>query len=182
MPTRLVLLHRALAALGIDSTTAYEDPVGFVTRLHPTLLAESPPLYRPEIASHAAWEISDRSGPDIVLSFIGDLAMLTADVLMRAKPGCSLGLNLSRAERNMFKYRRPCLLGLGDRRFPGSRQVYYLEEDWFGYYANMDRPSRLAAPDRVVPAAYGMAIGGTLLTKLERDVVVPGVTEESGPG
>lgn len=124
MPTRLVLLHRALAALGIDSTTAYEDPVGFVTRLHPTLLAESPPLYRPEIASHAAW----------------------------------------------------------DRRFPGSRQVYYLEEDWFGYYANMDRPSRLAAPDRVLPAAYGMAVGGTLLTKLERDVFVPGATEESGPG
>lgn len=151
----------------------------FVTRLHPTLLSELPSLYRVDLASHDAWEMSDRSGSDIVLSFLADLAMLSADVLMRAKRGCFLGLNLDRADRNMYSYRRPCLLGLRDRFFPQFEKTYFLEEVWFGYYANMDDPTRLAAPDRVVPEAYGLVIGGTILTKLDRGIVVPGATDEA---
>lgn len=182
MPARREVLRQALAMLGVDSATAYSDPVGFVTRLHPTMLSELPPLYRQDLKSHDAWELSTRSGPDIVLSFMADLAMLDADILMRAKPGCFLGLNLHRGDRNMFSYRRPCLLGLGDGTVPGSRRVYHLEEEWFGYYANMDRPARLAAPDKVVPAAYGLVIGGMILDRLGRDIVVPDISEESGPG
>lgn len=177
VPDRLTKLRPLLAALGVDMDTAYTDPVAFVHRLHPMLLAELPSLYHPELGKHVDWELSDRSGNAIVLTFLADLAMLEADLLIRAKPGAFLGQNLDPGDRNMFSYRRPCLLGLGDSLYPDAPpSIYYIEEEWFGAYSNMDRPERLASAE-FTPAQYPRVMGGSILMRLERDIPHPKLNE-----
>lgn len=173
MPARLVLLGDLLSQFGIDLRMAYDQPEAFVERLHATLLQELPPLYRAELGTTAAREVSSRAGADIVLSFMADLAMLEVDVLLRAKPGCFLGLDLNPQDREMLYWRRPCVLGLVDRLFPKVAYVHCPEQDWFGIYGNMDHPGRLSAADRVSPDTWGMVIGGTILQRLDRDMVDP---------
>lgn len=177
-PNRLALLGEVLGRLGIDVAAAHDRPDAFVGRAHATLLEELPPLYRPELASHAARECSSRAGPDIALSFMADLALLEEDVLARAKPGCFVGLNLKPGDREMLSWRRPCLLGLVDGLFPHIANIHPVEQDWFGVYGNMDHPARLAAPDRVMPETWGLVIGGTILQRLDRDVVDPKLDEK----
>lgn len=178
MPRRLALLGSALDRLGVSVDDAYRDADVFVTRLHRVLRSELPPLYRPELRTHAAREVSTRDGPHIVLSFMADLALLEADVLMRAKPGCFLGLNVNPRDRKMLSWRRPCLLGLVDRHFPEIESVFHVEADWFGFYNNMDDPSRLAAPEHVMPETWSIVIGGTILQRLDRDIVDPDLDEK----
>lgn len=177
LPERLAVLKPALAGLGIDIAAAYDDTVAFVRALHPTLLAELPALYRPALAKREQWELSDRAGDAIVLSFMADLAMLDADVLIRAKPGAFLGQDLDPADRRMFSWGRPCLLGLGDSLYPDAPpSIYHLEAEWFGYYANMDGPARLAPPD-FAAGQYIDVIGGMMLQRLERDIPHPKLAE-----
>lgn len=175
-PERLRLLSGLLAELDIDMTLAYSDPLAFVRLLHPTMLVELPSVYRPEWRAHSSWEMSDRAGPAIGLTLMGDLAMLEADVLMRAEPGCFIGLNLDPGDRDMYSYQRPCLLGLMDRLFPGPPSIFYLEEEWFGIYKNMDDPSRLASP-AFPPEVHMGVIGGGMLMRLDRYIVDPKLEE-----
>lgn len=177
IPERLALLGGVLGELDLDIAHAYSQPDQFVARLHPTLLTELRSSYRSDLASRAAREVSTRSGPDIVLSFMADLAMLESDILVRAKPGCFVGLNLDPRDRTMLMWRRPCILGLVDRLFPETDDIHCPEHDWFGIYANMDHPGRLAAPDRVMPETWGMVIGGTILQRLDRNAVDPELAE-----
>ena len=177
MPERLAVLGTLLARLGIDTAQAYSDPVGFVRLLHPTMKTELPSVYRLEARDQERCDLSDRAGPDIALSLMADLAMLESDVLMHAKPGCFVGLNLDPGDRDMSYYRRPCLLGLMDRLFPGPPDIWDLEGEWFGIYANMDDPRRFALPDRVIPEAYGAVIGGPMLQRLDRYIVDPKLDE-----
>lgn len=182
MPERLDHLRPVLAAIGVDMDQAYSDAFAFVTALHRTLLVELPPLHRRETAAQASRELSDRAGPDIVLSFMGDLAMLECDVLMRAKPGCFVGLNLDPGDRDMTSYRRPCLLGLRDALYKSPPQIFHVEDVYFGYYALTDRPHHLAHPDIVLtaetpPASMNSAIGGTLLVHLTRYETHPALEE-----
>lgn len=172
MPERLRLLGGLLAELGVDVTLVYSDPLAFVQLLHPTMLVELPGVYRREWRAHLDWEMSDRADSAIGLSLMGDLAMLEAHVLMRAKPGCFIGLNLSPGDRNMYSYRRPCLLGLMDHLFPGPPDIFYLEEEWFGIYKNMDDPSRFSQP-AFIPGASSYVIGGGLLMRLDRYIADP---------
>ena len=163
---RMNVLQPVLAGLGLNLDEAYTDAASFVRQLHPTLLAELPPLYRPDLADRYAWELSDRSGKAIVLSFLADLAMLNGDVLVRAYAGVFWGQNLDRRDRLMFSYRRPCLIGLADRLFPHlPPAVFFLEGEWFGYYKNMDDSNRLAMPDGT---GAGSVIGDSLIARLER--------------
>ena len=183
MPERLALLGGLLAELGVDSAQAYANPEAFVTRLHATLLKELPPLYRPDLAKSIAREVSTRAGRDIVLSLMADLALLEADILMHAKPGCFIGLDLDPGDREMLSWRRPCLLGLVDRFFPdGGGDVFHLEDEWFGIYSSMDHPGRLAAPDRVMPETWGLVIGGSILERLDRNIVDPRLDEKLQTG
>ena len=168
VPARLAALKPLLGDLGIELKQAYTDPTGFVRLLHPTLLAELPTLYRPELAQRDAWELSDRSGEAIVLTLLADLAMLTGDVLIHVHPGAFWGQDLDRRDRLMFEYRRPCLLGLSDRLFPEAPpDIFFLEGEWFGYYANAGRPGGLAPADFVF-GAISPVIGGSLPERLER--------------
>jgi hypothetical protein len=177
MPGRLGLLRGLLAQLGIDMDVAYSDTVTFVRLLHPTMLAELPSIYRPELRGDDALERSDRAGPANALTLMADLAMLDLDILTRVKPGCFVGLNLDPGDRDMFSYRRPCLLGLMDKLFPGPPDIFYLEEEWTNFYLNMDDPRRLALPDRVIPEAYGAVIGGPMLIRLDRYIADPKLDE-----
>lgn len=168
VPSRIATLRPALAELGVDLDQAYADATGFVRRLHPMLLTELAPLYRPELATRDAWELSNRAGDGIVLTFLADHAMLTGDALIRANPGVFWGQNLQRGDRLTFTYRRPCLIGLGDRLFPNlPPSVFFLEGEWFSYYANFDRPDRLAPADFVI-GGVSPVIGQALTDKLER--------------
>lgn len=177
MPERLELLRTRLGELGVDTTLAYSEPVAFVWQLHPTMRVELPSVYRPELRAHAVQEVSSRAGTDIALSFMADLAMLEADVLMRAKPGCFIGLNLDPGDRDMYSYRRPCLLGLMDSLFPGPPHIYYLEEEWTNVYTRAEDSHEFALPDRIIPEAYGDVIGGPMLQRLDRDIVDPKLDE-----
>lgn len=168
LPSRLALLRPVLAGIGVDMDAAYSDPLAYVATLHRTLLTELPPLYRPELARQPARELSTRGGADIPLSFMGDLAMLECDVLLRAKPGCFLGLNLDPDDREMANYRRPCLLGLRDAHYAAPPTAFFVESDYFNYYGTMDHPERLAGPDVKLPAGWMRTIGGTLLMRLDR--------------
>ena len=109
---------------------------------------------------------------------MADLAMLEADILMRVKPGCFIGLNLDPVDRNMLSWRRPCLLGFVDRLFPTGADIFDLEQEWLGVFGMMDYPGRLAAPDRVSPETWGMVIGGTILQRLDRNIVDPKLSEK----
>jgi hypothetical protein len=182
LPERLVVLRPVLAGIGVDMDQAYDDIVAYVSSLHRALLDELPSLYRPDVAAQASRELSDRAGRDIVLSFMGDLAMLECAVLMRAKPGSFVGLNLDPGDRNMTSYRRPCLLGLRDALYAAPPKPFHVEADYFGYYAQMDHPTRLAHRDITLaagasPAAVTRAIGGTLLVRLERFETHPDLEE-----
>jgi hypothetical protein len=175
---RLALLRPILAKLGIDMDSAYHAPLEFITKLHGVLIVELPSLYRRELFINNNYELSDRAGADIGLSFMSDLAMLEADVLTKAKRGCFIGMNIDNKDRTMAMYRRPCLLGLTDRLFPDSPpDIFHLEAEWFGYFANMDHPDRLAHPDAINPPNYMDVIGGTLLFRLDRYVVAPELEE-----
>lgn len=176
-PERLALLRALLGELGVDTALAHSDPVAFVRRLHPTLRVELPSVHRPELRARAVQEVSGRAGADIALSLMADLAMLEADILMRAKPGCFMGLNLDPGDRDMYSYRRPCLLGLMDSLFPGPPDIFYLEEEWFNVLSRAEDPRRFALPDRVIPEAYGDVIGGPMLQRLDRDIVDPKLDE-----
>lgn len=172
VPMRIATLRPVLAELGCDAD-AYADASAFVRRLHPLLLAELPPLYRADLAKRDAWELSPRSGDAIVLSFMADLAMLTGDVLIRANPGTFWGMDLDPRDRAKFARCRPSLIGLGDRLFPKlPPQVFFLEEEWFGYFANMDDPNRLALPEPPQGQWFGV-IGGILPERLERYATHP---------
>jgi hypothetical protein len=173
IPTRLSHLRGVLASLDIDIDTAYTDPLDFVVKLHRILIVELPPLYREEFFEYHRYELLERSGDSIGLSFMSDLAMLEADVLMKAKPGCFIGLNLDKSDRAMSMYRRPCLLGLADSLFLPEPDIFCLEELWFSYFANMKNPSRLAHPDFINPEGYEDVIGGWMLILLNRYVVAP---------
>ncbi|GEM_PF-7103518 len=173
IPERIDLLRPVLAGIGVNIDLAYRDPAAYVTALHCALLEELPPLYRPETAAPMSRELSSRAGADIVLSFLGDLAMLECDVLMRAKPGSFVGLNLDPADRAMASYRRPCLLGLRDRLYASPPEALHVEAEYVGAYARMDQPARLAPADvdlapGTAPAVLLNAIGGTLLMRLDR--------------
>jgi hypothetical protein len=173
VPARIAALRPVLAALDCPVDTAYADAAGFVRRLHPMLLAELPTLYRADLATRPAWETSDRAGEAIVLSFLADLAMLTGDVLIAAKPGAFWGLDLDPRDRTKFAAKRPCLLGLVDRLYPDAApDVFPLEAEWFGYYANMDDPARLAPPGPP-PGQWSDVIGGILPERLERYMTHP---------
>ena len=168
VPSRIAVLRPVLAELGVDLDLAYTDADAFVRHLHPALLAELRPLYRPELASSDAWELSDRAGDAIVLTFLADHAMLTGDALIRANPGVFWGQNLQRGDRLMFSYRRPCLIGLGDRLFPNlPPSVVFLEGEWFDYYGNFNRPGGLAPAD-FVRGGIGPIIGQALIDRLDR--------------
>jgi hypothetical protein len=173
VPARIAALRPVLSSLGCDLDKAYCDATTFVRLLHPALLAELPMLYRPELARREAWELAPRCGEAIVLSFMADLAMLAGDVLIRAKPGAFWGLDLDPRDRNKFARNRPSLLGLADRLFPNlPPAVFHLEAEWFGYYANMDDPGRLAPPVPP-PGSWFNVIGGTLPERLDRYVPHP---------
>lgn len=75
IPERLTHLRRVLTSLGVSIDKAYDDTFAYVSALYRAHLVELPPLYRRETAALASRELSDRAGPDIVLSFMGDLAM-----------------------------------------------------------------------------------------------------------
>jgi hypothetical protein len=62
---------------------------------------------------------------------------------------------------------------LVDRHFPDVESVFHVEADWFGFYNNMDDPSRLAAPEHIMPETWSIVIGGTILQRLDRDIVDP---------
>ena len=173
MPGRLEVLGALLGELGVDMALAYSDPVAFVRQLHPTMRVELPSVHRPESRSGDVQEMSSRAGPDIALSLMADLAMLESDVLMRAEPDCFIGLNLDPGDRNMYSYRRPCLLGLMDSLFPGPPDIFYLEEEWFNVLSRAEDSERFASPDRVIPAAYGDVIGGPMLQRLDRHIADP---------
>lgn len=177
VPARLELLRQLLTELGVDAAMAYADADAFVRALHPSLLAELPSAYRPELADRHLWSLSDRSGPRVVHSLLVDLAMLSADVLIRAKPGCFLGMDLDPEDRDMGMYRQPCLLGLTDRLFPDTPECFWLDGEWFGYFRNMDDPGRLAAADRVGPETYRLVIGGVIPQRLDRYIVDPKLDE-----
>jgi hypothetical protein len=182
VPARIAALRPVLAALGCDVDQAYADAAAFVRCLHPVLLAELPPLYRADLAKRDAWELSPRSGDVIVLSFMADLAMLTGDVLIRANPGIFWGMDLDPRDRTKFARCRPSLIGLGDRLFPNlPPQVFFLEEEWFGYYANMDDPARLALPEPPAGQWFGV-IGGILPERLERYHTHPDLERLRGEG
>ena len=166
-----------LAKLQINTDDAYENPLAYVTALHRTLIAELPPLYRPKFRDYKVRELSNRAGPDIVLSFMSDLAMLDIDVALKSIPGCFVGLNLDPTDSDMTFWRRPCLLGLTDRLFPKIPEIFCVEESYFGDYSNMDRPSRLTHPDAIVPATYSDTIGGWMLIRLDRYIVHPNLEE-----
>ena len=173
LPERLEILRPVLAGLDIDMSAAYTQPLEYVTALHTTLLSELPPLYRPEIASSKDREVVDRSGKNIALTFMTDLAMLETDVLLKAKPGCFIGLNLDPEDWEMQSWRRPCLIGLANMQFPRFVQIFHVEDEYFDIYANMDRPSRLASPIVLAKGIFMDVIGGALLERLQLYIVHP---------
>jgi hypothetical protein len=173
VPARIDTLRPVLAALACPLDEAYVDAAEFVRRLHPVLLAELPALYGADLAKRPAWETSNRAGDAIVLSFLADLAMLTGDVLIAAKPGAFWALDLDPRDRTKCAAKRPCLLGLVDRLYPDAPpDVFHLEAEWFGYFANMDDPARLALPNPL-PGQWADVIGGILPERLERYVTHP---------
>lgn len=176
LPRRLEILRPVLAGLDIDMDDAYRAPLDFVTKLHCALIVELPPFYRYELFYYDNYELSDRAGRDIGLSFMTDLSMLEADVMMKAKPGCFLGLNVDRTDRNMTKYRRPSLLGLADRLFLPDPDTFCLEELWFTYLA-MAGKGAATHPDAIMPETYVDVIGGDILILLDRYVVAPDLDE-----
>jgi hypothetical protein len=182
VPGRIAALRPVLDDLCIALDQAYDGAAGFVRRLHPTLLAELPALYRPDLAKRDAWETSTRAGDAIVLTFLADLAMLTGDVLIRARPGAFWGMDLDPRDRTKFARCRPCLLGLADRYFPAAApDVFYLEAEWFGYYANMDDPTRLA-PREPRAGSWTDVIGGVLPERLERYEASPDIARLRAEG
>ena len=163
-PRRLQLLGALLGNFGLRTDAAYDagERERFLVNLDAMLVAELPSLWRKELTDAVVFELSDRAGPRIVHSLVGDLALLTGDVMLRAKPGCFWGMDLDRRDRTMIAYRRPCLLGLSDGMFPAVDHIYHLEAEWFGVYASMDA---------VYPGRFGRFIGHQLIDRLERDVV-----------
>jgi hypothetical protein len=176
LPRRLEILRPVLAGLDINMDDAYHAPLDFVTKLHRALIVELPPLYREELVYYGNYELSDRAGHDIGLSFMTDLSMLEADVMMKAKPSCFLGLNVDRTDRDMTKYRRTSLLGLADRLFLPDPDTFCLEELWFTYLA-MAGKGTTTHPDAVVPECYNAVIGGDILILLDRYMVAPDLNE-----
>lgn len=163
-PERLQSLTQLLAAFGLATGDAHDAArrETFVRGLDAMLMAELPALWTRELGDRGDWEASDRAGPRIIHSMMLDLALLTGDVLIRAKPGCFWGLDLDPHDRRMVRFRRPCLLGLSDGLFPETDYILPLEEEWFGVYRNMDDP---------YVGRFGPFIGHSLLDRLDRTFV-----------
>jgi hypothetical protein len=176
MPKRIEVLAQLLGELGLNLGDAYDETgrEPFIRSLHLMLLSELPSTYRPELRDFHAWESSDRTGTQIVYSLLGDIAMLFADVLLKAKPGCFLGMNLDPADREMTSYGRPCMLGLSDSLFPGTPMILDFEEEMFGVYRRMDHPqTKFAKAETVAEGVSGRMIGFSLLEACQRSVVEP---------
>jgi hypothetical protein len=177
IPARLNLLRSVLSGLDIDLDSAFDAPVEYVTKLHTALIVELPTLYRRELFLYNQYELSDRAGADIGLSFMSDLGMLEVAVMLKAKPGCFIGLNLDNKDRTMASYRRPCLLGLTDKLFPGSPpDIFDLDELYFSYFSAAGRGG-LASPEAIAPEIYEVVIGGWMLIRLDRYIVAPDLKE-----
>jgi hypothetical protein len=185
MPERIAVLKALLDEFGLDLGQAYNGSAreGFMRRLHIWLLGELPATYRPELREFPIWEPSDRSGPQIVYCLMGDIAMLFADVLLKAKPGCFVGMNLDPEDRDMTSWGRPCLLGLSDGLFPGTHAIYDFEDEMFGVYRRMKDPETgFAKPEAVAREVSGRMIGYPLLEACERFVVQADLPERRANG
>ena len=174
MPERTAVLAALLGEFGIEMKHAYdpEARLGFFQQLHVWLLAELPATWRPELCDFHTWEPSDRAGAHIVYSLMGDIAMLFADVLLRAKPGCFVGMDLDPDDRDKTSFGRPCLLGLSDGLFPGTHRIDDFEGEMFGVYRRMDHPEvAFTKPRNLINGPTSRMIGFTVLEACERFVV-----------
>ena len=185
VPERIETLRGLLNEFGHDLRDAYDedrrDP--FIRSLHLTLLAELPTTYHERLRNFHCWESSDRAGDAIVYSLLGDLAMLFADVLLKAKPGCFVGMDLDPENRDMVSYGRPCVLGLSDGLFPGTHRMYDFEDEMFGVYCEMKTPEiSFVDAEHVANDVGGALIGNTVLETCRRSVVEPDLAERRARG
>ena len=185
MPKRTETLRALLTEFGHDLRDAYDedrrDP--FIRSLHLTLLAELPATYEERLSDFHCWEASDRAGDAIVYSLLGDLAMLFADVLLKAKPGCFVGMDLDPENRDMVSYGRPCVLGLSDGLFPGTHELFDYENEMAGVYRRMKRPEISFVDAEHVAGSYShRLIGNTVLETCQRSVVEPDLPERRARG
>lgn len=187
MPERVAVLRALLGEFGLEADRAYDEAgrADFIRQLHLWLLQELPATFRADLAQFPVWEPSDRSGPQIVFSLLGDIAMLFADVLLKAWPGCFLGMNLDPRDRDATSYGRPCVLGLSDKLFPGTGHLmtYDFEEQMFDVYRRMDRPQiAFTSPDHLANGPASRMMGFALLEACERYRVEPDLPERRAKG
>lgn len=185
MPERIATLGTLVAEFGLDLSQAYGPQTRdtFIRSLHLLLLAELPATYREDLADFRRWEASSRDGPEIVYSLLGDLAMLFADVVLKANPGAFLGMNLDPDDREMVSYGRPCVLGLSDRLFPGTPHLYDYEDEMAGVYRRMKTPEiSFVDADYVAVSESGHLIGYTVLEACSRYGVEANLAERRASG
>lgn len=185
MPQRIATLGGLLTDFGLDLLQAYDAQTRdqFIRSLHLLLLAELPATYRKELDDFRRWEASRRDGPEIVYSLLGDLAMLFADVVIKANPGAFLGMNLDPVDRDMVSYGRPCVLGLSDRLFPGTHHLYDYEDEMAGVYRRMKTPEiSFVDAEHVAVSESVRLIGITVLEACSRFGVEPDLAERRARG
>lgn len=118
----IVALLRDAAGIDFAPSLAGADPAPALAALHRWVNEVMPVLHRrwKPLATRARWHASARRGDEIVYAFLGDLALLLGELIIRGRPsfGWELDLDEANGRDGMETWRRPVLIA---RRADGSQ-------------------------------------------------------------